>query len=189
MKKQIKSLLTLNICRKKKITKSLFLIIPVIILALGCKKSSVDPGGPPPCTTDTCLLRSHNWRIASSTTYTDIGNYPKTAVELANIAWATFLFNPDSTVILTGGGHGNYTFTDATKSLVFIFNALPLQFNVTSLTKTSLAFISGKVQMNPRTDPSPEATYAINSIAGDLHDNYGVDTSTIHYIQVSFSYY
>lgn len=191
MKKQIKTSLTLNIGRRRKITKSLFIIIPVILLTLGCKKSSVVPP-PPPCTTDTCLLRSHNWRIATITDHCDIGDYTATLATnpgLSTIAWATFLFNANSTLTLSDGGHGDYTYTASNKSLVLTFNALPLHFDVTSLTKTSLAFTGAKVQMNPRTDPSPEATYAIQSIAGDLHDNYGVDTSKIHYIQVSFSYY
>lgn len=193
MKKQLKTLLILSIYRRKKITKSLLLIIPVIVLALGCKKSSGDTVVlPPSCTTDSCILTSHNWRISSITDECDLGKFTATLATdpgLTTISWATFLFNPDSIITLMGGGHGNYTFTDATKSLVLIFNALPLQFNVTSLTQTSLTFISGKVQMNPQTDTSPGANYAIKSIAGDLHDNYGVDTSKIHYIQVSFTYY
>ena len=45
-----------------------------------------------------------------------------------------------------------------------------------------------KIQMHPRTDSSVEANYAINSIAGSLHTDFGVDTSKIHFIQTAFSY-
>lgn len=164
-------------------------IISFILLTLGCKKSSDSIGGPQPCTTDSCILTSHTWRIASSTIYTDIGNYPSTTAQLATLEWVTFLFKPDSTVMLNGGGHGNYTYTASNKSLVLIFNTLSLHFDVTSLMRTTLTFIGSKVQMNPQTDTSPEAAYAIKGIAGNLHDNFGVDTSKIHYVQVSFSYY
>jgi hypothetical protein len=173
-----------------KIMKGVLLIIPVITVVSGCSKSSSSaPVTPPSCTTDICILTSQTWRIGNITDHCDLGDYTATTTELATIPWATFLFNRDSTVSLTGGGHGNYTYTDSTKSLVLIFNALPLQFTVTSLAPSSLAFTGAKVQMNPQTDTSPEASYAIKSIAGDLHDNYGVDTSMIHYVQASFIYH
>jgi hypothetical protein len=183
-----------QICTGKKNVKNLLMLSLMLSVAAGCKKSST--GGATSrgnlCTTDSCILTSQTWRISSITDHCDIGDYTATLgtnPDLSTIEWATFLFNANSTLTLTGGGHGDYTYTPSDKSLVLTFNALPLHFNVTSLTKTSLAFTGAKFQMNPRTDPSPEATYAIKSIAGDLHDNYGVDTSKIHYVQVSFSYY
>jgi len=183
-----------QICTGKKNVKNLLMLSLMLSVAAGCKKSSTDGviSRGNPCTTDSCILTSQTWRISSITDECDLGKFTATLASdpgLTTIPWATFLFNHDSTVTLTGGGHGDYTFTDVTKSLVLIFNALPLHFNVTALAATSLLFTGDKVQMNPRTDPSAEATYAINSIAGDLHDKYGVDTSKIHYVQVSFNYY
>jgi hypothetical protein len=171
--------------------KILFPIILLFITSLSCKKSSPSTTNTVPsftCTTDLCTLTYYKWGIVSQTVNTDIGTYTYTTGQMAGINWATFQFYPDSTCITYGGSHDTYHYDPSTKKLILIENLLPLHFDVVFPTKTSMTLTGDKVQMHPRTDSSVEANYAINSIAGGLHTDFGVDTSKIHFIQAVFSY-
>jgi hypothetical protein len=171
--------------------KIIFPIVFFFIAMISCKKSSPSTSNTVPsfsCATDACTLTYYKWGIASQTISTDLGTYSYTAAQLAGINWATFQFKPDSTCLTYGGGTDNYSYDPSTKKMVLTENLLPLHFDVAFPTKTSMTLTGNKVQMHPRTDSSVEATYAINSIAGGLHTDFGVDTSKIHFIQSVFSY-
>jgi hypothetical protein len=165
-------------------------MLPAIIFNWSCSKSSTSSQitTTPPCTEDICKLTSHTWRMIGQTVYTDKGNFKYTQAQTADMEWASFLFNPDSTYINHNGNAGLYTYTASTKTLVLMEGILPLQFNVTNLTQVYLSIVGNKTQMNPQTDTSASANFAIDEIAGGLHNDFGVDTSTIHYIQTEFDF-
>lgn len=198
MKKLIKiimpfagSLSILNICRKKEIMKALFLVVFLFMTGVGCSKSSSSTPvavPPPACTTDFCKLTGYKWEIVSQTVSTDIGVFTYPTTQLTTINWATFLFKPDSTYLTYGGQTDTYSYSTSTKRLVLTDNLLSLHFNVAFPTETSLTLSSDSIKMHPRTDSSIEANFAINSIAGGLYKDFGVDTSKIHYIQTVFNY-
>jgi hypothetical protein len=181
----------LDIPGMRELTNGLILISFLFLTGLACSKSSSSTSGtghPPACTTDLCRLTSYKWEIASQTVSTDIGVFTHSISQVATENWATFVFRPDSSYTTYGGQTETYTYTPSTKKMVLVDNLLPIHFDVTFPTPTSMSLDGGKIQMNPRTDSSVEANFAINSIAGDLHDNFGVDTSKIHYIQAVFIY-
>lgn len=167
--------------------KSLFIIIICAVILLGCKKSGSSVTPPPSCD-DFCKLTSSKWRIVSETIKTDGGTYNYNENQLADIPWSTFLFKDDSTYIDFAGETGPYSYKESDKSLTIEYAHLPLKFTVSTLLATSLTFTDDKVNMNPQTDTSAEANFAIQEIAGDLHDDFGVDTSKIKYFQASWSY-
>jgi hypothetical protein len=168
-----------------------FPIVFLFIVTVSCKKSSpstTSAASSFSCTTDLCTLTYYKWGIVSQTVSTDIGTYTYTTAQMATINWATFSFKPDSTCVTYGGSNDTYSYNPSTKKMILIENVLPLHFDVAFPTKSSMNLSGVKVQMHPRTDSSVEANYAINSIAGDLHTDFGVDTSKIHFIQAVFSY-
>jgi hypothetical protein len=171
--------------------KIIFPIVFLFISNISCKKTSSSANNSVPsfsCTTDFCTLTYYKWGIVSQIVSTDLGTYTYTSAQLAGINWATFIFKPDSTCATYGGGDDTYSYDPLTKKMILIENLLPLHFDVTFQTKASMTLTGDKVQMHPRTDSSVEANYAINSIAGGLHTDFGVDTSKIHFIQAVFSY-
>lgn len=197
MKKSIKRIyisgvsLSLNTFQKREIIKSLFLLMSFAIATAGCSKSSssivVFPP-PPTCTTPFCMLTSHKWTIKSETISTNTGNYTYQTAQLATIPWATFLFRTDSTYTTYTGYTNKYSYTDSSKTLILKEDNLSLHFKIDSLAPFFLTLNGLRFQMHPRTDYSPEASYAINGVAGSLHNDFGVDTSTIQYIQPVFTY-
>jgi hypothetical protein len=166
-------------------------VLAILIFACGCGKSSSSPQPAPtphPCSTDNCRLTYYKWEIVSQTVTTDIGIYKYAINQLNTINWATFLFKPDSTYVTYGGEKSNYIFTESTDKMVLVDNLLPLEFTVAFPTPTSMTLTGGKIQMHPRTDSSVAANFAINSIAGGLYNDFGVDTSRIHFFQSVFTY-
>jgi hypothetical protein len=169
-------------------------ILPTVFLfisMISCKKTSTTTSTPPPsfsCTTDICTLTYYKWGIASQTITTDLGTYTYTAAQLATIDWATFQFKPDSSCVTYGGSNDTYSYDPSTKKMILVQNVLPIHFDVAFPTKTSMNLTGNKIQMHPRTDSSVETNYAINSIAGGLHNDFGVDTSKIHFMQAVFTY-
>jgi len=171
--------------------KAFFSAILLFVSMMSCKKTSTTSTTTPPsftCTTDACTLTYYKWGIASETVTTDLGTYTYTASQLANINWATFQFRPDSTCVTYGGSNDTYSYDTQTKRMILVENVLPIHFDVAFPTKKTMTMTGNKIQMHPRTDASVEANYAINAIAGGLHNDFGVDTSKIHYIQSVFSY-
>jgi hypothetical protein len=171
--------------------KIVFTIIILFFITTGCKKSfssGINTAPPFSCTTDLCTLTYYKWGIVSETVSTDLGTYTYTSTQLAGINWATFQFNPDSSCLTYGGSRDSYSYDPSSKKMVLTENLLPLLFDVAFPSNTSLNLMANKIQMHPRTDSSVEANYAINSIAGGLHTDFGVDTSRIHFIQPVFSY-
>jgi hypothetical protein len=192
--KQLPAVLSGNIKMfEKKETMSLILLILFLsVSGLSCSKSSTSAPAPPPtttsCTTDICKLTSFKWEIVSQRISTDLGDYTYSTTQLATINWATFLFKPDLTYTTYGGGKGNYVYTESTKTLELVENLLPLHFDVAFPKPSSMTLTGNKIQMHPRTDSSVEANFAINSIAGSLYNDFGVDTSKIHFFQATFTY-
>jgi len=181
----------LIIYRKEEIKKLLFLTGFLLIINLGCSKSSPATSGTQPapvCTTDLCRLTSYKWEIAAQTVTTDVGVYTYSISQTATENWATFIFKPDSTYTTYGGQTGTYTYATSTKKMVLVDALLPLHFDVSFPTPKSMSLTGGKIQMNPRTDSSVEANFAIINVAGSLYRDFGVDTSKIHYIQSVFTY-
>ena len=171
--------------------KKVLAIIFLFIAHTACKKSTPSSTNTPPpfsCTTDACTLTYYKWGIASETITTDMGTYTYTAAQLADENWATFTFQHDSTCLTHGGGTDTYSFDPSSKKLILTENLLPIPFDVAFPAKTSMTLTGVKVAMHPRTDSSIVATYAINSIAGGLHNDFNVDTSKIHFIQTVFAY-
>ncbi|MEP6584123.1 MAG: hypothetical protein ABJA90_07640 [Ginsengibacter sp.] len=183
--------LSLNTYRKKEIIKSLFLSMFLSITALSCSKSSAPVAvipPPPICTTGFCKLTSHKWTIKSEVIGTNIGNYTYQTEQLSTIPWATFLFRTDSTYTIYTGYTNKYSYADAAKTLILNQDNLSLHFGIDSLAQFFLKLDGLRLQMHPRTDYSPEASYAISAVAGSLHNDFGVDTSAIKYIQPVFTY-
>jgi len=166
-------------------------ILVVVLFACSCSKSSSSQQPapkPPPCSTDNCRLTYYKWEIVSQTITTDIGTFTYAINQLNTINWATFVFKPDSTYVTYGGEKSTYTFTGSTDKMVLVDNLLPLDFAVVFPTANSMTLTGDKIQMHPRTDSSVAANFAINSIAGGLHTDFGVDTSRIHFFQSVFTY-
>jgi hypothetical protein len=171
--------------------KIIFPIVFLIVTSLSCKKTTPSVNNSLSsfsCTTDFCTLTYYKWGIVSQTVTTDIGTYTYTAAQMATINWATFSFKPDSTCVTYGGSNDTYSYNSSTKKMILIENVLPLHFDVAFPTKSSMTLSGDKIQMHPRTDSSVEANYTINSIAGGLYTDFGVDTSKIHFVQAVFSY-
>ena len=162
-------------------------MLAIIVLA-GCNKNSgTTPPPPPPCD-GFCKLTSSKWRIVSSKVTTDAATYTSDESQLIGIPWSTFLFKEDSTYVDFTGETGPYTYKESDNSLKMTFTGLPLSFTVPTLLQTSLTLMGDKVYMNPQTDTSASTNFAIQEIAGGLHDDFGVDTSQIHFFQASWSY-
>ncbi|PWT75856.1 MAG: hypothetical protein C5B59_07845 [Bacteroidetes bacterium] len=181
----------LNICRKREVMQLVFLTFFIFTAGFSCSKSSTTSPvsvPPPPCTTDFCILTGYKWEIFSQTISTDVGVYTYQTNQLTTINWATFIFKTDSTYLTYGGQTDNYSYSPPTKRLVLIDNLVPIHFNVAFPTKTSLTLNSDTIRMHPRTDSSVEANFAINSIAGALYKDFGVDTSKIHYVHSVYTY-
>jgi hypothetical protein len=178
---------------KKETGSLIFLILFLSVIGLSCSKSSTSAPTPAPttttaCTTDSCKLTSLKWEIVSQHIITDLGEYTYSATQLATINWATFLFKTDLTYMTYGGEKSNYVYIDSTKTLVLIDNLLPLHFNVAFPKSSTLALTGIKIQMHPRTDSSVEANFAFNTFTTALYNDFGVDTSKIHFIQAVFTY-
>lgn len=171
--------------------KLIFPIVFLFVATVSCKKTTSSTSNTTPsfsCTTDFCTLTYYKWGILSQTVNTDMGTYTYTAAQMAAINWATFQFKPDSTCMTYGGSNDTFHYDPSTKKMILVENLLPFHFEVAFTAKSSMTLTGDKVQMHPRTDSSVEANYAINSIAGGLHTDFGVDTSKIHFIQAVFSY-
>ncbi|HZE84791.1 MAG TPA: hypothetical protein VE035_10790 [Puia sp.] len=166
------------------------LLIVLLSMGSGCSKnsSSTPVVTPPPCTTDFCLLTGYKWEITSQTIATDIGLFTYTTSQAKKISWANFTFKKDSSYKTDAGDQGTFSYTVSSKKMVLYDNLLPLDFTVAFPTNSSLVLSGDTVRMHPRTDPSTTATFSINSIAGSLYNDFGVDTSKIHYFQAKFYY-
>ena len=174
--------------------KNLLLISIVFLWVSGCSKStsdtpaSLNASPASSCTTNICRLTDHIWKISSQTIYTDIGQYSYNTSQITGIDWSTFSFKTDSSYIDFAGGKGGYIYSDSMKTLILVDNYLPIHFAVTALTESSLTLTGQKTNMNPRTDMSEEANFSIQNLGASLHNDFGVDTSKIHYIQAVFNY-
>jgi hypothetical protein len=175
--------------KRIKTIRSFFFV--VMIMGSGCSKPASTPIGPPPpppCTTGFCQLTGAKWIITSQTIDTDLGLFTYTTNQVSGINWGTFTFKRDSTYQTDAGGKGTYSYMESSKAMVLLTNLLPIDFAVSFPTSSSLALKGDTIRMHPRIDPGVSANFSINSIVPALHDDFGVDTSKIHFFQTTFYY-
>ena len=164
----------------------LVLVLFACLCSNGCKKSSSNSSMITPSCGDTCLLTKYTWQIDTISINCSAGTF-NTDTGLSQISWSTFTFNQDlSATDYDGSALYSWTGTDQI-ALTFPPITSPIHFTVT-VSPTSLALATLKVQLHPQVDTSYEANGEVSNNLPTLHDQFQVDTSKLTYVQTTFHY-
>jgi hypothetical protein len=166
----------------------LVLLFFTCLCSNGCKKSSSSGSTivPVPSCGDTCLLTKYTWEIDTISTNCSAGTFT-TDTGISQISWSTFTFNQNlSATDYDGNAFYSWTVSDQI-ALTFPPITSPIHFYVT-VSPTSLALTTLKVQLHPQVDTSFEANGLVSNTLPGLHDQFQVDTSKLTYVQTTFHY-
>lgn len=164
-----------------------------IAIVSSCKKSNSSGTTPkPPC--NFCILTANPWNLNNETILTDSANYTYPSDKISNIDWASFVFKSDLTYTDHLSNTGTYVYYDSTSNTNASLTLTPgnggfnFKFTVPSISQDSLLLELPKLQVHPLTDMSDGAVAEDHIFLAGLHDDFGVDTSRVQWIQPVFTY-
>jgi hypothetical protein len=164
----------------------LVLLFFTCLCSNGCRKSSSTGSTIVTSCGDTCLLTKNTWEIDTIAVNCSAGTFI-TDTGISQISWSTFTFNQNlSATDYDGSALYSWTGSDQI-ALTFPPVTSPIHFNVT-VSQTSLALATLKVQLHPQVDTSYEANGLVSNTLPGLHDQFQVDTSKLTYVQTTFHY-